>query len=226
MRQFNVRRAAILMTLAATVLVIGGCGVPDTFSRVELGKSDQAAVTSALGTGAERLAGGSRQEVHQPWPTVIRVTHVAVPDGGLAQWKLQFTGSVTHWMLFQSLAVDVVYEGPISQPLEEGLRVAKDEQKSEFADLLVRFAREKTMASLSTKWTDPAAVGQDRYRSRLLGLLESSLMDLRGRGTLSRERFGASVAAPGASLRLRSLGGGVYRLELAGSATLGPAPVL
>jgi hypothetical protein len=226
MRHLSVRRAAILMTLATAAFVTGGCGVPDTFSRVELGKSDQAAVTAALGADSERLAGGSRQEVHQPWPTVIRVTHVAVPDGGLAQWKLQFTGSVTHWMLFQSLAVDVAYEGPISQLLEEGLRVAKDEQKSEFADLLIRFAREKTVASLSAKWTDTATVGQDRYRSRLLGLLESSLMDLRGRGTLSRERFGASISAPGASLRLRSLGGGNYRLELTGGATLGPAPVL
>lgn len=226
MRYITCRHAAIWLALASLATVVAGCGVPDTFSRVQVGHSDQAAATASLGAEARKTPGGATQEVHNPWPTVIRLTHVAIPEGGLAQWKLQLTGSVVHWILYQSLSVEVIYEGPISQVLEDGLRVAKSEQDSEYAEALVRFVREKTVGSLSGKWTDAATVSQDRYRSRMLGLFESALQDLRGRGTLKRHRYGAEIQASGSSLVLRSLGSGSYRIEMRGSATLGPSPVL
>lgn len=226
MRAITWRRATVVLALMVLAAASGGCGVPDTFSRVQLAQSDRAAVAAALAVDAPFAVDGATQEVHNRWPTVIRVTHVAVPDGGLARWKLQLTGGVVHMILYQSLSVEVIYEGPLAEPIEDGLRVPKPEQDSEFVDALVRFVRERVTASLTDKWTDPALVAEDRYRSRMLGLFETTLQDLRGRASLTRERFGADLSAGSSSLHLRYLGEGLYRLEVRGSATLGPSPVL
>ena len=226
MRRMTCRYVVLAAAVATLAAMLGGCAGPDSFVRVEVGRSDGAAVKAALGAEAQKTAVGATQEVQQGWPTVIHLVHVAIPEGGLAQWKLQLTGRVTHWILYQSLSVDVVYEGPISQVLEDGLRVSKSEQDSEYGEALVRFVREKTNGSLSGKWTHAATVSQDRYRSRMLGLLESSLQDLRGRGRLSRQRYGAEIQASGSSLVLRSMGSGSYRIEMHGGATLGPSPIL
>jgi len=65
------------------------------------------------------------------------------------------------------------------------------------------------------------------YRSRFIGQMNMTMAALKGQGKLKRNDFAASVegASPG-QLRLEHIGGGIYRLEVRSSTTLGPLPVL
>lgn len=217
--------SGLLLVLVALGAALGGC-MPNTFSRIELGLTDHQAVADAMGPDATRTPAGYTQETHNPWPTVIRLVNVAVPKGGLAEWKLQLTGRVAHLIAFQTLSVDVRYDGPLPETIVTGLRLPSQDKRSKFVATVVDFIESRVTASLTPKWTDPKRLADDRYRSRMLGLLQSCLGELRGGGRLSRRRFSASLSADGCSLSLRYLGGGVYRVTLTGSATLAPMPVL
>ena len=215
---------ALLAAALAALALASGC-VADNFDRVSLGQSDRPAVLAAV--GAEETPGGSvTTEQHNGWPTVIRVLHVAMPEGGLAEWKLQATGSVTHLLLFQVLSMDVLYQGPITEGLADRLRAGGADEQNEFLADLLRFVRSRTTAALPEGWTDVDQLRNDKYRSRMLGLFETTIEQLEGRGRVSRQRYNVDVDAPGASLRLRYLGSGIYRIETHGSAALAPSPVL
>jgi hypothetical protein len=219
------RISGLLFALVALGAALGGC-VPNTFSRVELGLTDTQAVADALGPDAVRTPAGYTQETHNPWPTVIRLVNVAVPEGGQAEWKLQLTGRVAHLIVLQTLSVKVLYDGSLPESIVAGLQVPSDDKRSEFVATVIDFVENRVTASLTPKWTDPKLLAADRYRSRMLGLLQSCLGELRGRAKLSRDRFSATLSATGSSLSLRYLGGGVYRVTLTGSAALSPVPVL
>lgn len=219
--------SASLSLLVCLALVVGAAGcMPQTFSGVGLGTMGHAAVGSTLGADAVRIADGYSLDVHNPWPTVIQLVHVAVPEAGAAEWKLLLQGSVTHLIVVQLLGVEVVYEGPLPEELLHGLRAPEEETESEFRAALVAFVQSRVLAGMTDKWNDPETLRNDPHRSRFIGLYEACLVDLRGRGTLRRERFDAAIDAGGTSLKLRYLGSGTYRIEARTSASLGPLPVL
>jgi hypothetical protein len=225
MKQLLTRQFALLATLSALTLMAGGCA-SGTFNRVALNQTDHPAVLSTLGPQAQQVKGGLTSETQTGWPTVIEIVHVAVPEGGLAEWKLQVVGRVVHLLAFQTLSVDVTYEGPINQALEDRLRNNDPKQENEFLAELVRFVQTTTERSLPTPWTDVDALRQDKYRSRMFGLFRATLQKLEGDGSVRTGRYQVTVDGGGASLRLRYLGSGMYRIETHGSAALAPSPVL
>jgi hypothetical protein len=185
------------------------------------------AVGRALGPSAVATSDGYSVDVQQPWPTVIHLVHVAAPEGGAARWKLDLSGRVVHLIAFQTLNVSVTYEGSLPADLLKSLRNQSPESANEFLSDFVGFVQARVHESETTKWTDAAALREDRYRSRFLGLLNVTEAALRGQGKAERSRFSVDVSGvSGSGLTLRYLGDDIYRIELWGRTTCGPLPVL
>jgi len=206
-------------------LLAGGC-MSETLSGVELGMMSRAAVARALGPGAIETLDGYSLDEHNAWPTVVGFVHVAAPQTGSATWKLDFQGAVAHVIALQTWSLRIRYDGPLTEDVLNGLRVPDAEQENEFRGALADFVQARVKASMTDAWRDAEALKADPYRSRFLGLYDASLSDVRGRGTLRRERFSADVDAGPTTLTVRYLGAGAYRVELRGGAALGPLPIL
>lgn len=219
------RSLSRVLAVALPALFLAGCAA-DAYDHVSLGEMSNQAVREALGSGAVKTPDGYVLETRSPWPTVVGFMRVTVPEGGAAEAKLRFTGRVVHWIVFQTLYTDLSYEGRIPQALVDGLHAAQPEKKNEFQASLAEFARALVETSLPDAWKDAKSLQSDRYRSRLLAVFESAVTDLRGRGKLQSDRFSADITSPAASLRLRYVGEGIYRLEVHGDTDLGPVPVL
>ncbi len=222
---FAHRGPIFLVALAALAGLLGGCAV-DPFARIDLGATSAPAVRSAFGAEARDTDGGCTVAVGQQWPTVVGFVHAHVPEQGRVDWKVSFRGSVIHMVTFQTLNLKVVYEGPLSEALVNGLRAPDPEKANEFAADLVGFLDQRVRVGMTEPWSDPKALEEDRTCSRFLGLYEFSLSGLRGRGKLSRERFAAQIDAPGARLVLDYLGDEVYQLAMRGTVSLKPFPIL
>ena len=225
MRRGATREWFLTAGVVGVALLCGGC-LPETFSRIEVGATDRAGVREILGPAAVSASEGYSLDEHQAWPTVIGLTHAAVGEGDSVGWKLSLQGNVVHLIVFQMLTVDLVYDGPLSEGLLEKLRAPETDDASEFRASLVEFVRSRVGAAMTSRWTDAASLGEDRYRSRFVGLLESTLLELRGRGTLTRDRFDARLSTGANSLSVRYLGQGMYRVGLRGGVALSPLPVL
>jgi len=198
----------------------------ETFSHVGLGTMSHDAVARALGPSAVQTSDGYSLDEHSAWPTVVGFVHVAVPETGSATWKLDLQGAIAHVVVFQNWDLRIRYDGPLPESVLQGLRITEKEEDNEFVATLAGFVEAHVRAAMTDKWQDAEALKDDRYRSRFLALYESSLADLRGRGRLRRQRFSADVDAGFTRLTLRYLGAGTYRVELQGTASLGPVPVL
>jgi len=219
--------ARLLVLLGLAWLALAACGcVAEPYERVALGTMGVHAVREVLGPESVQTADGCALDVRRWWPTVVGCVHVAVPETGPAESKLLVTGRVLHWITFQTLYVDAVYEGPLAQELLDGLRIENRETDNEFRARLVDFVKSHVEAGLTAKWKDPVVLKDDRYRPRFIGVLESCISGLRGRGSMRRERFRVDIESPGRWLRLRYAGEGVYRIEMHGATSLSPLPVL
>jgi len=211
--------------LLALSLLAAGC-MSETFSGIELGMMSRAAVGRALGPAAVETADGYSLDEHNPWPTVVGFVHVAVPQAGSAGWKLDFQGAVVHVIALQTWNLRIRYDGPLPEDVLNGLRVPDAEEANEFRGRLADLVDARVRTSMTDAWRNAEGLKSDPYRSRFLGLYDASLSDVRGRGTLHRERFSADVDAGLTSLTVRYLGAGTYRVELHTSAVLGPLPIL
>jgi hypothetical protein len=222
----SLRVGAGLLALAAVSVALGGC-MADPYDGVALGTMSSQNVGKALGPSAVTAGEGYSVDLQQAWPTVIHLVHVSAPGGGAARWKLDLSGRVTHWLVVQTINVGVSYEGPLPAELLKSLRNQSPESANEFLSDFVGFVKEKVRESETAKWTDAAALRNDQYRSRFLGLLDVTEAALRGQGRAERSRFAVDVnGVRGSGLTLRYLGDDIYRIELWGGATLGPLPVL
>jgi hypothetical protein len=212
--------------IIAAGATLSGCAA-DPFDAVALRTMNAPAVGRTLGPAAVATPDGYSLDLQQHWPTVIHLVHVAAPDGGAARWKLDFSGRVVHLIAFQTLNVAVSYEGPLPAELLKGLRNPSPESANEFLSDFVDFVNTKVHESMTAKWTDAAALRDDPYRSRFLGLLNVTAANLRGQGRAERSRFSVDVSGvPGSSLTLRYLGDDLYHIELSGAQSFGPLPVL
>ena len=219
------RRLSGVLLAGSLALGLAGCA-GNAFDRIILADSSHQAVREALGPGAVKTPEGYALETRNPWPTVVGFMRITAPEGGAAEAKLRFTGRVVHWILFQTLYTDLSYEGRIPQALVDGLHTPQLEKRNEFQASLAEFARSLVETNLPDAWKDAKSLQSDRYRGRLLAVFESAVTDLRGRGKFQSDRFSADITSPAASLHLRYVGEGLYRLEVHGDTNLGPLPVL
>jgi hypothetical protein len=215
-----------MMGTVGLCVLAAGCSIDESYRRVQPGAMDRLAVHEAFGPEAVERGSGYSLDARNPWPTVVGFSHVAVAEDDPAEWKLHFEGSVAHLIVFQTLSVSVRYEGPLDEDLLRGLRAPRDDLESEFRAGLVDFVAARARKGMTEPWTDAEALKKDRYRGRFLALFESTLSDLRGRGRLAFDRFSAHLDAGTSSLELRYVGSGLYRLQMRGSCSLGPLPVL
>jgi hypothetical protein len=220
------RGAFLVLAVAVAAIVLGGCA-SDPFSRVALETMSHREVGEALGSDAVASPDGFTLEVQNKWPTILTLVHVAAPQDKAALWKLQLRGSVIHLVSFQTLNLAVVYEGPASPEILKGLRNPSGEDANEFQSALIGFMEQRVHESLSARWTEMTALRDDRYRSRFLGVFEVTISALRGQGKLDRSRFNVDIASSTpCALHLRHLGRDIYRIEMTGTVSLGPVPVL
>ncbi len=222
----SLRLGTAFLAIIATGVALGGC-MANPYDGVALRTMSAQNVGKALGPSAVATGDGYSVDLQQPWPTVIHLVHVAAPAGGAARWKLDLSGRVTHFIVLQTINVGVSYEGPLPAELLKSLRNQSPESANEFLSDFVGFVKAKVHESETAKWTDAAALRNDQYRSRFLGLLDVTEAALKGQGRAERTRFAVDVSgAAGSGLTLRYLGDDVYRIEMWGGATLGPLPVL
>lgn len=218
----------VMMTVFAVAIMaaVSGC-TGDSWSRISVGTTSREAALRAMGEDTSQGTGGLTLEEVNSWPTVIEVTHVEVAPEGAVEWKLSYRGAVTHLVVSQVVSTEIHYEGALPEAVARALRLPDAMTDGEFISELVKFLQGRVRAASPQRWTDPQQVGQDKYRSRFIGQMNMTMAALKGQGKLKRDDFAASIegASPG-RLQLEYIGGGIYRLEVRSSTTLGPLPVL
>jgi hypothetical protein len=222
---FRFYRIWLLVGVLAAGAGLAGC-TSDPFARLAIGHTQRHAVAQVLGPQAVETPDGYTLETQASWPTVIRVIHASVPQGGTVQSKTALTASVVHMIAVQTLNIEMVYEGPLPDDLADALRVREAEQDNELVARLIDFARDRMRLGMTEKWKDADLLRNDPYRSRFVGVINFAWNDLRGRGALRTADLTVDVRGASSTFSLRPLEGGVCRIEARSTVALGPLPVL
>ena len=222
---FRFRRVWLLGASLAAVAGLAGCA-PDPFAALAVGLTQRQAVAQTLGPQAAETPDGYTLETQASWPTIIKVIHASVPQGGAVQSKTALTARVIHMIAVQTLNVEMVYEGPLPDDLADALRVRDAEQDNELVARLIDFARDRMRLGMTEKWKDADLLRNDPHRSRFVGVINFAWNDLRGQGALRTADLAVDVHGASSTFILRPLEGGACRIEARSTIALGPLPVL
>lgn len=211
--------APLLALLAAALAATAGCASANgNAESIELGATDARQVAEILGPSAERTEdGGYRATYDEGWGGRLGFAYVALGSGDTVAWFVEFVGTDDALAAGRRKAIKVVYEGPIGEAILDGLRLPEESSESQFRAMMVEFTDRVVRVAMPDGW----AAADSRPREQLIGLYQMVLADVRGRGSLRRQRYEAVVEAGSTRLHLASIGGGNYRLEVTGSVILG-----